>query len=473
MGQGVKQEYPGRFRSAGCDKWDPVKVKSYKLPYNLNPVFRVMAKQLINPTCMPKTKSVSSLHVLLLCMALFLSGCYTRQSAGDESDPATTAPAQDDNPAGKAPVTTAGTAAPEKADVNVYLEISNGMKGFMPTAAAGKEATAFQQNLLKLISEVQDGRYVASKGFYLAKEDAQSRPVLDSVSYNTMKNYIVSGIKDDVRGTPLPAMLKAALQNSVDQGAVSVIISDFIHGPSDQGQFISLDADIRSSLREAEHQGLAIAILANTSEFFGTYHPAVKKPEVRRALNGEEIPYYIWVIGKQQEVQVVTNKVLRNLPPQQAYFGFEYETIPYSALLKEKEFRPTGIVYCSSRNADPCTSVNLQPEEDQPVEFTIGLDLSRLPLSMQNTDYLKRNLKVAGNGSRATVVTVTAADEGIKATPDLAAYSHFVRVRVPQLTANSGSVSVQLPQVYPAWINAWATDNDNNPAANPKNVPAG
>ncbi|MFD3003458.1 hypothetical protein ACFS7Z_24080 [Pontibacter toksunensis] len=413
---------------------------------------------------------MSPFHLLLLCILLTLSGCFKKQSAGEEADPAANTTEQTKETASPTTATTGENAAPSKVNVNVYLEISNGMKGFMPTATAGKEATTFQNNLNKLLSEVQDGRYVENKGFYLAKEDAKSRPVLDSVSYNTMKSYVVSGIKDDVRGTPLPAMLQAALQKSNDQGAVSIIISDFIHGPDprDQGQFISLDSDIRSSLREAEHQGLAIAVLANTSEFFGTYHPAVKTPEVRRTLNGEEIPYYMWVIGKQQDVQLVTNKVLRNLPPQQAYFGFEYGSVPFSALLKEKAFKPAGVVYCSSRNADPCTSVNLQPNKNEPVEFTLGLDLSRLPMSMQNVDYLKRNLKVSGNGSRPVLVSVTAADESIKATPDLAKYSHFVRVRVPQLTANSGSISVALPQVSPNWIKTWSTDNDNNPAAAPK-----
>lgn len=414
----------------------------------------------------------SSVYVLLLCSFLLTSGCYKKNSGTEETDPTTSAPAQTDKTASSAnsPETATPTAAPAKVNVNVYLEISNGMKGFMPVPATGKGATTFQNNLNKLFSEVQDGRYVAEKGFYLAKEDAQSRPVLDSVSYNTMKSYVVSGIKDDVRGTPLPALLQSALKKSIEQEAVSVIISDFIHGPDprDQGQFISLDSDIRSSLREAEHQGLAIAILGNTSPFYGTYHPAVKKPELRRTLNGEEIPYYIWVIGKQEEVQVVTKKVLRNLPAQQAYFGFEYETVPYSALLKERKFRPDGVIYCSSRNADPCTSVNLQPEKKEPVEFTLGLDLSSLPMSMQHADYLKKNLKVTSTGSRPVLISVTAADESIKATPELARYSHFVRVRVPELTASSGSISVQLPQVTPTWINTWSTDNDNNPAAAPK-----
>jgi len=102
------------------------------------------------------------------------------------------------------------------------------------------------------------------------------------------------------------------------------------------------------------------------------------------------------------------------------------------------------------------------------VEFTIGLDLSKLPLSMQQVDYLKKNLKVSSTGSRASIASVTAADESIKATPDLARYTHFVRVKVPQLTANSGAITVQLPQVTPTWIEKWTTDNDNNPAAAPK-----
>ncbi len=412
-------------------------------------------------------KFVNSLNTYLLCFALVFSGCFKKQSQEGETDPAAASvPTETQNEG-------TGVAeqreAPATVDVNVFLEVSNGMKGFMPSAAAGKEPTVFQSNLNRLISEVQDGRYVDRKAFFLAKEDAQSQPVLDSVSYNTFKSYVVSGIKDDVRGTPLPAMLQAALEKSVAQEAVCVIISDFIHGPDprDPGQFISLDSDIRSSLRLAERNNLSVAVLANTSAFQGTYHPAVKKPEVRRTLNGEEIPYYIWIIGKQEEVQLVTNKVLRNLPAQQAYFGFSYAAVPYAAVLKERAFKPMGVVYCTDRVTEACTTVNMQPAKDEPVAFTIGMDLGALPLSMQREAYLKQHLRVVGNGCKASLLEIKAADEEVKATPALARYTHFVRVQVPQLTANTGAVSLQLPQVYPAWVNEWSTDNDNNPAAAP------
>lgn len=416
---------------------------------------------------MLQKKIKSSTFLLWLGIVLMLSGCFKKQTDEEGTDPEeATVPTQQSRPT-ETPAGPAAETAPSTVHVNVYLEVSNGMKGFMPASAAGKEATAFQTRMNRLISEVQDGRYVERPAFYLAKEDAKGRPVLDSVSYNTMKSYIVSGIKDDVRGTPLPDMLRAALQQSIEQEAVSVIISDFIHGPSDQGQFLSLDSDIRSALREAERQGLVVAILGDVSAFHGTYHPAVKKPEVRRTLKGEQIPFYTWVIGKQAEVQVVINRVFRDLPKQQAYFGFEYKAIPYAALLKTGSFKPAGIVYCSSRNADPCTAVNLQPQPKEPVEFTVGVDLAALPANMQREEFLKQHLKVVGNGCRASMVSVTAADDAIKATPDLARYSHFVRLQVTQLTANTGSVYIQLPHVYPAWVKQWSTENDNNPAAEP------
>ncbi|MFT2008098.1 hypothetical protein ACMA1I_05435 [Pontibacter sp. 13R65] len=413
---------------------------------------------------MPITKSVSSFY-LLLSLLLVVSGCYKKESSGEETETTTTVEKKDEpRPTATAP------AESSKVDVNLYLEVSNGMKGFMPPAEAGRKPTEFQSRLNKMISEVQDGIYVDSKSYYLAKQDNQGRPVLDSVSYNTLKSTVVSGIKANVLGTPLPAMLQAALENSVAQNTVSIIISDFIHGPDprDQGQFISLDSDIRSSLKLAEHKGLVVAVLADASSFYGSYYPAVKKPAVSRKLDGEAIPYYIWVIGKQEEVQVVINKVLRNLPAQQAYFGFGYTRLPYSAVLKSKEFRPTGIVYCTSRTAETCTSVNMQPKTEEPVAFTIGLDLSTLPASMQEVKYLERNLKLAANGCRASLGEIKAATEDNKAMPDLSTYTHFVQVNVPQLTANKGSIALQLPQLVPTWIENWSTENDNDPAADPK-----
>ncbi|ALJ00587.1 hypothetical protein [Rufibacter tibetensis] len=422
---------------------------------------------------MYRSECIGKCKVLLLVGALVFNGCYSKKDKQEAATPETTqAPAQ--TPSTKetaqettAPAADAASTSAARVDVDLYLEVSNGMKGFMPPPAADKEPTTFQSRLNKLISEVQDGVHVEGKRYYLAGQNAQGQPVLDSVSYATLKNTITSGIKANVLGTPLPQLLQAALENSTKRGAVSVVVSDFIHGPdpNNPGQFLSLDSDIRSSLKQAEHQNLVVAVLGEASPFFGNYYPAVKKPAVKQTLNGEEIPFYMWVIGKQSEVQTVINKVLRNLPAQQAYFGFGYPSVPFSAVLKSNIFRPAGVVYCTSRTAEVCTSVNLQPLKDEPVEFTIGLNLTDLPASMQEVKFLKQNLKLAVTGGKASIGTVIAASDEVKATPDLAKYTHFVRINVPQLTATTGSITLQLPQVQPAWITQWSTANDNNPAA--------
>ncbi|QHL86006.1 hypothetical protein GU926_00510 [Nibribacter ruber] len=409
--------------------------------------------------------------LLCLGLALMISGCFTKKSDREETETTTTekAPTRDSKES-TATTPTPTPVANAKVDVDIYLEVSNGMKGFMPPPAADKEPTTFQNRLTKLISEVQDGVHVDDKRFYLAKQNAQGAPVLDSVSYNTLKLTIVSGIKDNVLGTPLPDMLQAALTNSTKRGALSVVVSDFIHGPdpNNPGQFLSLDADIRSSLKQAEHQNLVVAVLAEASPFYGNYYPAVKKPAVKQTLSGQEIPFYIWIVGKQADVQTFTNKVLRNLPAQQAYFGFSYASVPYSAVLKANAFKPMGVVYCTSRTAETCTTINLAPENKEPVEFTIGLDLSSLPATMQAVDYLKQNLKLAITGGKASIGTILVANEDTKSAPGVSQFTHFVRVKVPQLTAKTGSITLNLPQAVPTWISQWSTGNDNNPASAPR-----
>jgi hypothetical protein len=322
--------------------------------------------------------------IFLICSLLTLVSCFKKNEQQRE-EVSSIKPNKRETTV--LPVPNSIATKPASVRVNVYLEISNGMKGFMPPATAGSSPTEFQSRVVNIISEVEDGSLVANKGYYLAKEDMAGNPILDSVSYEKIKSTLIGGNKEDIRGTPLPSLLHSALQKSINQGAVSIIISDFIHGPneSNKNTIFTLDSEIRSSLKIAEQKGLSVAILADVSSFYGSYHPAVKQPAVKRKLNGEVIPYYIWVIGRPSDVQVVTQRVLENLPAQQAYFGFINRNTPYSAILKNNIYMPEGIVYCNSTNPSAaCTSISLLPGEQAPVEFVVGMDLKSLPKAMQD-----------------------------------------------------------------------------------------
>lgn len=405
--------------------------------------------------------------MLLLCGMLF-SGCFTKENrALEDVDPIISSEVSEANT--KPSPAPEATATLSKPSVNVYLEISNGMKGFMPALLAGRKPTEFQARVDKILSDVQYGD-TKSKAYFFAKEDKQGAPALDSTTFDVLKKTITSGSNENVLGTPLPSLLKAALEKSVEQKSVSIIISDFIHGPKpeDKGQFISMSTDIRGSLQVARDNDLVIAVFADVSSFYGSYHPAVKVPEIKRKLNGEAIPYYIWVVGTQQDVQFVINKVLRKLPAQQAYYGFTYATVPYAALLKDSNFKPSGIIYCNDVKSKTCKDLSLDPQSEEPVEFVVGLDLNSLPKSMQGKNYLKSHLKISSLGCKASIIEVAEASGSTKTDPALANYSHFVRLRVPQLSSKSGTIKIILPHVNPNWVKAWSTENDNDPVANPK-----
>lgn len=411
-----------------------------------------------------------SATLLLLCGVL-LSGCFegTKKplvetnpivSYENSAPKAATIPASESVPA----------PTPTKVDVHVYLEISNGMKGFMPVPSVGNKATEFQIRLNKMLSDIQYGKAVSSSYFF-AKEDKKGNPALDSTTFETLKNTITSGSNEEVLGTPLPALIQGALAKSAKQGAVSIIISDFIHGPKpdQKGQFISMPTDIRGSMQLAAKNDLVVAVFADASSFFGSYHPAIKTPEIKRTLKGEAlIPYYIWVIGKQKDVQYLTTKMLSNLPAQQAYYGFTYAAVPFSALPKSTKFQSSGNVYCNTKAPAACTSISLDPQKDTPVEFVVGLNLKSLPKPLQQAAYLKKHLKSSALGAKASIATVSAANSSTTSNPDLAKFTHFVRLSVPSLSAAKGTITIKLPHVNPDWVSTWSTTDDNNPVASPK-----
>lgn len=403
--------------------------------------------------------------MFLLC-GMLLSGCFQKS---DQALEEIGSPVSSDVTAPKIiAASPANEVTPTSVNVNVYLEISNGMKGFMPAPTAGKKPTEFQSRVVKMLSDVQYGG-AASTSYFYAMEDKQSKPALDSVSFDVLKSTITSGIQSDVRGTPLPELIKQALEKSAKQNAISIIVSDFIHGPKVPGDLISVSGDVRGSLQLVKEKGLVVAVFGDASSFYGSYHPAVKTPEKKIPLQGEApIPYYIWVIGKQGDVQYLTSKMLSSLPAQQAYYGFTYKSVPYSALPKSAKFPATGNVYCTTKAPAACTSISLSPEKDVPVEFMVGLDLRKLPEPLQQATYLDRHLKVSGFGAKASKTAVIVANSATRSNPDLAKFTHFVRLSVPSLSAAKGTITISLPHVNPAWVSAWSTTDDNNPKANPK-----
>ena len=375
------------------------------------------------------------------------------------SEPAETTAAK---PAKGPKATTEASAATEEAPlhVSVFLEYSGGMKGFVPRGGADKPATEFQKRIGALITETQVNGAVAERKYYLC-ENAAPRPV----KFTELRDVVQGEVSQAALGTELPQMLEGILNRPKAGEEVSVVISDFIYGPARKSDFSQLPNLIRTAIAPVSQQQLAVAVFGETSRFYGSYFPAVKTPVQKRTLDGEKVPYYVWVIGPPAQVARYAAEVFKNAPAQQAFFGLKTSTPAFAPLLTKltdpKLKSSGGTVYAENNG------LTLNPSDD-PVDFSVGLDLKGLPAAWQNPAFLAQHLLVRLPNGQASLLPNSVrplTDEEQSGQPILAPYTHVVRLRVSKLATTTATLTVSLPAPEtPDWVAAWSTTNDNTPA---------
>lgn len=375
------------------------------------------------------------------------------------SEPAetkTATPAKGAKPAATAPA----TAVSKPLQVSIFLEYSGGMKGFVPRGSAAKPPTEFQQRIGALITETQVNSAVASRKYYLC-ENAAPR----AVPFQQLRDVVQGEVNQAALGTELPQMLEGILSTPQASQQVSVVISDFIYGPARKSDFSQLPNLIRTSIAPVSQQQLAVAVFGEASHFYGSYFPAVKTPVPKRILKGEKVPYYVWVIGPPALVARYTAEVFKNAPAQQAFFGLKTTTPAFAPLLTkltDPKLKPSGGTVYAENNG-----LTLNPSDD-PVDFSVGLNLKELPAAWQQPAFLAQHLQVRLPNGQATLLPNSVrplTDEEQSGQPALAPYTHVLRLRVSKLASPTATLSLALPAPEtPGWVAAWSTTNDNMPA---------
>lgn len=382
---------------------------------------------------------------------LLLAGCST-EPADDGGKKSTKE--------GKAAVPAAVAPAALPLRVSVFLEYSGGMKGFVPQGSAATQPTEFQQRIGALITETQVNPAVTARQFYLCENVAPK-----AVPFQQMREVVQGEVNKAALGTELPQMLEGILNRPQASREVSVIISDFIYGPAQKSNFSQLSNLIHISTVTVTQQQLAVAVFGETSHFYGSYFPAVKTPLPKRTLKGEQIPYYVWVIGPPPLVARYTAEIFRNAPVQQAFFGLKITPPAFAPLLlklTDPKLKPSGgTVYGNNKE------LTLNVSSD-PVEFSVGLNLNEMPAAWQQPAFLAQHLQVRLPDGQVALLpgSVRRLSEGEQSgQPVLAPFTHILRLRVSRLGSNSSTLVLALPAPEtPAWIAAWSTTNDNTPA---------
>ncbi|MBJ6143129.1 hypothetical protein [Hymenobacter sp. BT559] len=363
-----------------------------------------------------------------------------------------------------AATTKADAAAPIQA--NIFLELSGGMRGFMPANTTATEPTAFQQRVSLLASRTNSSPAVADTKFWLSLNKAPQ-----ASTYAHFREIVQGDTHEAALGTELPTMLENILTLPQAADKVNVVVSDFIYGPKNQATSALMNVNITDALATVTKKGLAVAVLSETSKFYGTYHPAVKTPLKQRPLKGETLPYYIWVIGPPAAVARYVNEVLpaASAATQQAYFGLTFPRVPYAAVLTQvpagSPLAPGGDGSISYGGAG--ISTNLEVDDvKKGVDFTVALDLRQLPAAWREPAFLAQHLQAQVPNGRVQLLP-----NSVKLTtgvPELQAYTHTLRLRLSDFPKVGGQLSLTLPAPsMPAWVAQRSTENDNQPTAAP------
>lgn len=363
--------------------------------------------------------------------------------------------------------TNKATASSEKIkQVNVLVDLSGGMAGFVHPNAPGEAGSNFQQTITALLSDVQGQTAVSY--YFVEQAPSASASVLRPTTYAELSHVVSQGAKHYALGTEMPEMLRQAVKMQASMpGTVNVIVSDFIYGPQNQQQVWRVRTDVKDAL--ASSSPLAISVYAGTSEYRGNFYPGTRhKPQ---ALHGAKVPYYVWVMGSPTLVAQANGQLLSSLADHpQVHFNQATATPAYGVLTG---YEAQGSWFVDPEAANTPAVVFSDLSKQTPAHFVVGLDLHTLPKSVRQ-QFSKTALELDPATSDAEVLRTWAAGEA--ATPKLPAaatrqgYTHFAQVGLTKIRGakQSAVVTLRLPAsgtALPAWVADYTTANDDNIAS--------
>lgn len=317
--------------------------------------------------------------------------------------------------------------------INVFVETSGSMNGFMPSK--GQSATKFQDDMWELISKLSQ-KYPKEFAVFQLKAKNES-PV--RYEKGAFRNHLNSGRFQMQTSTDIPEMIDSILTHT-GSSQVSVLISDLIFSPEDasKARLDQVDTDISSRFAG---KGLASAIFHFTSGYFS------------KSIRVESSPYYVWVIGSEDGVKSISETIRQTFPDlNELSYGTRYKKPDYSLLPGYSAVTNAIPLRCTVDNRY-YTWMDYDATQGNKIEFTIAVDFSHLPSFARDSVYLKANLKpVAGNAEIISVGSVEPMKnktdvqlvENLKAT-------HLIRVRAKNIVADDEVIILNLKNIQPKW----------------------
>ncbi len=325
--------------------------------------------------------------------------------------------------------------------INVFVETSGSMKGYMPADAP---ATGFQKIIPEILSNLNTQQPGKVK-FYSIFNSA--RP-FENLDVATAINKIQYGKFEWSGSTYLPSMLDSISKKHFNKNEVNIFISDCIYSPEKRDE---KDQEIAQTyfrdVMKPYSNDFSTSIFCLLSEY--------------RVKNTIASPYYLTIQGEPQNIFSVERLLLKSFVNYgQSYdevnFGLKFNR-PFYSVLPYSETSGNFIAFpCDSFQNGYLTlqDVTLKPENDS-IQFWIGLDLKSFPEYTRDSRYLDSNLSVSVGNGNTKMITVTDKMPSSIVTDDKAIAnkcSHFIKVKIYSLTEQVSVLNISLKYTRPEWI---------------------
>jgi len=352
--------------------------------------------------------------------------------------------------------TTLKLAEPSIAQVNIFLETSGSMSGYMPLS---DPATDFQKNIATILADL-NLKYTNHVTFYSIFNS--NTPFL-KLENGVAKEKILKGAFSWSGSTYLPVMLDSIIRGYSKNNTVNIFISDCIYSPekNDKKESELASSDIRTIVSPLIDSS-SITTFCLFSDF---------RAKVGTANISNKSPYYLIVQGKLENCHEIERLLIKSFKqssqlPAEINFGLKY-SMPYYSVLPY-----TGTT--SNFIANPCESfkgafVSIQAislaHENDSMKFWIGINLKDLPFYAVEQKYLDSNLVLTLNKGNAEILAISD-----KAPKDLASddkpiannSTHFILVKISQLDDCLSTMSVGLKYSRPSWVSLLNEKKDEN-----------
>lgn len=331
-----------------------------------------------------------------------------------------------------------------KYHVNLYLETSQSMFGFM----LPKKQTRFQSTVWDVVSRLSNETNSDLRIFQTATRNQAPQPV-KLMAFQALLN---SGSFQAGKQTDIPQILDS-ITKRWNKKIVSILISDLIFSPGNNSPALltQITTDIRSRFYK---KPWASEIIKLSSQFNFRSRPGYEPNS----------PYYIWIIGTPDLVSDVSRRIKLSLSAfESVTHGISQTTSNYTILPYLSPVASAMATKCAAD--DKYYSYTEWDGSEDPMIIPIAINLDAFPRAYQQPAYLKKNLSIECPGGKVSVMSVSLNPDAKNTTDKNLIYStgatHLIKLKVEKLTRDDNAISVNIQKQPQAWINEINKDVDD------------